>query len=84
MDHNELEQLFSLRQILNELKKINASVQDIAEAQKADTNQMSYDITTEDEIYEKTKKLVINNETASASFLQRHLKIGYARAARLL
>lgn len=38
----------------------------------------------EDELYEEAKRIVIQAQKASASLLQRRLKIGYARAARLL
>ena len=38
----------------------------------------------EDPIYETAKNLVIEAKKASASFLQRRLRIGYARAARLI
>lgn len=38
----------------------------------------------DDELYEKAKDIVIEAKKASASLLQRRLKIGYARAARLL
>lgn len=38
----------------------------------------------EDPLYEETKRLVLEAKKASASFLQRRLRIGYARAARLL
>jgi len=38
----------------------------------------------EDPLYEEAKKVVIEAGKASASLLQRRLKIGYARAARLL
>jgi S-DNA-T family DNA segregation ATPase FtsK/SpoIIIE len=38
----------------------------------------------EDPLYEEAKKIVIEAKKASASLLQRKLKIGYARAARLL
>ncbi len=38
----------------------------------------------EDPIYEEAKKLVIETKKASASFLQRRLRLGYARAARIL
>ena len=38
----------------------------------------------EDSLYEEAKKLIIESRKASASFLQRRLKVGYARAARLL
>jgi len=38
----------------------------------------------EDSLYSEAKRLVIESKRASASFLQRKLKIGYARAARLI
>ena len=38
----------------------------------------------EDTLYEEAKRVVVESRKASASLLQRRLKIGYARAARLL
>ena len=38
----------------------------------------------EDPLFEEAKRVVIEAKKASASLLQRKLKIGYARAARLL
>lgn len=38
----------------------------------------------EDPLYEQAKKIVIESRKASASFLQRRLRIGYARAARMM
>lgn len=38
----------------------------------------------EDELYEEAKSIVIQAGKASASLLQRRLRVGYARAARLL
>ncbi|MFA7314408.1 MAG: DNA translocase FtsK 4TM domain-containing protein [Candidatus Magasanikbacteria bacterium] len=38
----------------------------------------------QDPLFEECKDLIIKYEKASASFLQRRLKIGYARAARIL
>ncbi len=38
----------------------------------------------EDDLFEEAKKLVVISQKASASLLQRRLRIGYARAARLL
>jgi S-DNA-T family DNA segregation ATPase FtsK/SpoIIIE len=38
----------------------------------------------DDAIYEEAKQIVIQSRKASASWLQRRLRIGYARAARLL
>lgn len=43
---------------------------------------ISYD--QEDSLYEEAKRLVIEANKASASLLQRRLRIGYARAARLI
>ena len=40
--------------------------------------------TEEDPLYEEAKRIVIEARKASASLLQRRLKIGYARAARLI
>ncbi len=38
----------------------------------------------DDELYEEAKELIIQTGKASSSYLQRRLKVGYARAARLL
>lgn len=39
---------------------------------------------SQDSLFEEAKALVIESQKASASLLQRRLKVGYARAARLL
>jgi len=39
---------------------------------------------TDDELYQEAKKVIVKAGKASASLLQRRLRIGYARAARLL
>lgn len=38
----------------------------------------------DDELYDEAKRIVIESRQVSASFLQRRLKIGYARAARII
>ena len=38
----------------------------------------------EDPLFEEVKKIVLETKKASASFLQRRLRIGYSRAARLI
>lgn len=44
----------------------------------------SFDDDDDDELYEEAREIVIRDRKASSSYLQRKLKIGYARAARLL
>jgi S-DNA-T family DNA segregation ATPase FtsK/SpoIIIE len=55
------------------------------------TSQATFDINfneealeNDDEFYEEAKSLVIKAGKASTSYLQRRLKIGYSRAARLI
>lgn len=44
----------------------------------------SEDINSDDDLYNEAKQVVIKAGKASASLLQRRLRVGYARAARLL
>jgi S-DNA-T family DNA segregation ATPase FtsK/SpoIIIE len=44
----------------------------------------SSDEADRDDLYEKAKDIVVTTGQASASFLQRRLRIGYPRAARLV
>jgi len=37
-----------------------------------------------DPLYEKAKEIVVRNQKGSASLLQRRLRVGYVRAARML
>lgn len=38
----------------------------------------------EDDLFDEAKRIVIENKTASTSFIQRKLRVGYSRAARLI
>jgi len=38
----------------------------------------------DDDLYEEARQIVVETQKASASYLQRRLRVGYARAARLL
>ena len=39
---------------------------------------------SEDELFVEAAKFIVESQTASVSMLQRHFKIGYARAGRLI
>lgn len=60
-------------------KEISNSVSPIEEA--LEKEESFYD---EDSLYEEARKIVIESKKASASLLQRRLRLGYARAARLI
>lgn len=57
---------------------ILTSVKNLGE-EKAEAQRLN-----DEELYEAAKEYVIETERASASLLQRHLRIGYAQAAMLL
>lgn len=48
------------------------------------TSEVNLDMDVDDPLFEEAKRVVIQYKKASASLLQRRLKIGYARAARLI
>lgn len=62
----------TLEVILWEIRKLN------------ETHQNDIDTRPEKDLYNEAIKIVIAAKAASASLLQRKLKIGYAKAARLL
>jgi len=54
------------------------------EPEGADGSIFSSQVDDDDELYEEAREIVINSKKASTSYLQRKLKIGYSRAARLI
>jgi S-DNA-T family DNA segregation ATPase FtsK/SpoIIIE len=66
----------------------DASTQEIEEDELAQSAQNSLEISElegdDDPLYEEAKRVAVEYQKASASLLQRRLKVGYARAARLL
>ena len=54
------------------------------ESSGEDQKELSFESDSQDPLYEEAKRVVIEAKKASASLLQRKLRIGYARAARLL
>jgi S-DNA-T family DNA segregation ATPase FtsK/SpoIIIE len=56
----------------------------IVQAVKGDAAELWEEYGEKDELYEKALELVLLTNQASASYLQRRLKLGYARAARII
>jgi len=56
----------------------------IVQAVRGDAYQLWEEYGEKDELYEKALELVLLTSQASASYLQRRLKLGYARAARII
>jgi S-DNA-T family DNA segregation ATPase FtsK/SpoIIIE len=56
----------------------------IVQAVKGDAAELWEEYGEKDELYEKALELVLLTSQASASYLQRRLKLGYARAARII
>jgi len=69
--------LDALERRVERLELMNSSIQ------HKNKNYSNFDA-IDDDLYEEAKKVVVKSGTASASILQRRLRIGYARAARLL
>ena len=63
--------------ILMEIKNVSNQLEDLKTEKEADDR-------TEEELYEEAEDLVVDMGKASASFLQRCMRIGYARAALLI
>ncbi len=69
-----------------EKDELSETLEKNLEAPTSDNGMMDFSESEdeEDSLYEEAKKIVVENKKASASFLQRRMRIGYARAARLL
>ncbi len=62
----------------------NGLEQDLAKELEIPEADLIETYTDDDQLYEEAKKIVIESKKASASLLQRRLRLGYARAARLV
>lgn len=62
----------------------NGLAKDLEQAIEAPTGELGEFYGKDDPLYEEAKRMVIESKRASASLLQRRLRLGYARAARLL
>lgn len=80
ISEEEIDQMVNFVKLQNYSVQENESLEDFNNL----SNQDSKSIEIEDEFYEDAVRLVVEAGQASASYLQRRLKIGYARAARLI
>lgn len=78
----EIQTSDDIQKDLSEFLEKTASISEDKERGLGGFGEISPD--DDDALYEEAKKVVIEAGKASASFLQRRLKIGYARAARML
>ena len=63
-------------------QEINITAEDTKTAVFGETE--SFEDGEEDDLYDEAKEIVVSAGKASTSFLQRKLRVGYARAARLI
>jgi len=63
---------------------IEESLEEVLEKVPEETEVSETPFDSDEELYEQAKRLVIKARKASASFLQRRLRIGYNRAARII
>ena len=65
-------------------REILISVSDLEELEEAEAEVQEDESYETDELYEEAKQIIISEGKASTSYLQRKLRIGYSRAARLI
>jgi len=68
----------------SEAAVLSRSLQDQLEASEERGGEVSFDSDSNDSLFEESKRIILETKKASASFLQRRLKVGYSRAARLI
>lgn len=74
------------RSMLQRLESIDESLKKMVAHQVTKQNTISdpEDTSVDDDMYQEALNMVRSRGSASASLLQHHLRVGYARAARLL
>lgn len=74
-----------IKRVVNHLQmQANPEYEETVVEKTSSTDRPSGDEEVDDDMYEEAKAVIIQAGKASASLLQRRLRIGYARAARLL
>ena len=76
-----------MHKVVNYLKGLGAPqyVEEVLESHEAETSDEALDSDAElDPLYDEAVAIVLNSRRASISLVQRHLRIGYNRAARLI
>ena len=83
---SEVERLIELIKSQGQEAEINQELVDFTESEKAqdDKEKSEPEDNWKDELLDKAVELVLSSETASTSYIQRRLRIGYSRAARII
>ncbi|MFH1392207.1 MAG: DNA translocase FtsK [bacterium] len=81
--------LVTEKEVKNIVKELSVNSNQLSalekkEDEREENKETRKQVEPDDDLYEQAKELVIRSRRASASMLQRYLKVGYARAARLL
>ena len=83
--HNAFLSLQEIQSIMNHIVKQDKPDEMVLPSVRDSLNtEFSSDIGDNDELFEDAVKLVVTHQQGSISLLQRRLKIGYSRAARLI
>ncbi len=81
---DEVEKIVSHLKAQGEPQYVDAVTEDDAELPKGDEDSSSDRNDGSNELYDRAVAIVARERKASTSFIQRHLQIGYNRAARLI
>ena len=83
---SEVERLIEFIKSQGQEAEINQELVDFTESEKAqdDKEKSEPEDNWKDELLDKAVELVLSSETASTSYIQRRLRIGYSRAARII
>lgn len=70
--------------VVKKIKEKNFSDYNEEAIEKVEEKTVKIDDSDQDELLDKAIEIIINDKTASVSLLQRRLKVGYARAGRII
>jgi S-DNA-T family DNA segregation ATPase FtsK/SpoIIIE len=83
--HNAFISLDEIEAIMNHIKtQPKAEDMKLSSVREPTTAELTFESAAEDELFKDAVRLVVTHQQGSISLLQRRLKVGYSRAARLI